>query len=115
MKVTPNSRNFDYDVRSLLGYMPPGYVVAGAGSSEYDGFYLEGGELNGKPWYEITTGGKWINYSDQNKWIISNQVPQNGGPTYVLYESADDDNNKPPSTGWTVVSGTAPVPTVTHS
>lgn len=84
------------------------YVVAGAGSTEVNGTYVENGTHNGKPAYDYSDyrilygsiGNKWgIYWDDMDDYVMSYYYTNEAGDT-------------PPASGWTAAMGSPPVPTV---
>lgn len=86
------------------------YQVAGAGSPEWDGLYVQDGTYNGYPLYSL----------DSSHWLGLNSFSE----CYVLARSSNIDSvseeyrspdNNPASSGWWTGGGTSvdPAPTVT--
>ena len=89
-------------------------IVAGAGSTEYNGTYVESGTYGGKPYYEYNNGEYvvtmrwgWSDPPDDFAWLIL-RVPGS-----ARYYSSNDVATPDLCTVWRKGLGNLPVPTVT--
>jgi hypothetical protein len=89
--------------------MPSNVLVSSAGSLS-QGTYIVNGEINGKPYYDQSGGGRFIIYWDNSlsRWVIAEL-----GDEY--YESYEDVATPDLVVTWGIVPGLAdgPAPTVT--
>ena len=87
-----------------VNLMATDYVVSGAGSSEVNGTYTESGTYNGYP-----------NYTKDGRYFIQNWFPwviwDNFEGLIFYYSSVS--SSTPPSSGWEVMDGNFPAPSVT--
>lgn len=90
-----------------------GYVVSGAGDTNYNGTYCLAGTSNGRNYYEKDTTHYIAFIADWNIWVI--QSAANGGlnpfmmPDYYSDSMADT----PPTGGWGGAGATGPGPSLT--
>ena len=87
-------------------------VVAGAGTVEVNGTYTLGGTYNGKNFYVLNTSPLYTIQWSGSAWSILVNPPTLQVPVVTYYSSSSAVSTPDLATGWTQVSGSAPVPTV---
>lgn len=85
------------------------FCVSGAGSPQWNGKYYEAGFYNGKPYYEIESGGLFMYWGAPN-WALSGSVPAQGGPPDYATSTVGD--HDPDVNTWYVIGGGSPAPKV---
>lgn len=91
-----------------------GIIVAGAGTTDFNGTYTQNGFKNGKPYYEF--GNCLIEWQSIGTlspyWSIRYTTDQYDIPKYLDYEDVATPDL---CTAWDINYGASPVPTVTKS
>lgn len=83
------------------------WLVSGAGSTDYNGSYVETGAYNGKPAYKLDDDHwLWWNTVATNKWVLAPAL----GSGDIQYRS--DFVADLPGNPWQAVGGSAPAPSV---
>ena len=80
------------------------WIVSGAGTSAYNGTYVESGTYDGKAAY--TDGTRWLYWATDKWWLSTAKGDME--PAAAYYGTGAD----LPANAWTANTGTAPAPTV---
>ncbi len=95
---------------NLIEQTEDSFGVSGSGTASADGTYYRNGSENGSPKYSLYDSGGSIvyNISHQSANTVW-QILDTGNDAYYQVSST---SSTPPLTGWTVVNGDAPAPTL---